>query len=117
MVRAGRLSSEARDLFESELVDQLPAWPEVVARAAARRAADAERAAVRAAAAIVTAAANDDEASVAAILDEVGVALVLPLVDLLVDLSTLYAERCRVTRQAVLEITGEWAAQHAAGVL
>jgi hypothetical protein len=69
------------------------------------------------AAALVTAAANDDEASVAAILDEVGVALVLPLVDLLVDALGLYAQRCRVTRQAVLEITGEWAAKRAAGVL
>jgi uncharacterized membrane protein len=69
------------------------------------------------AAALITAAANDDDESVEAIIAEVGVALVLPLVDLLVDMSTLYAQRCRVTRQAVLEITGEWAAKRAAGVL
>jgi hypothetical protein len=69
------------------------------------------------AAALVTAFANDDEASVEAIIAEVGVDLVAPLVDLLVDALGLYADRCRVTRQAVLEITGEWAAMHAAGVL
>jgi hypothetical protein len=69
------------------------------------------------AAAIVTAAAHGDAASVEAIIAEVGVDLVAPLVDLLVDALGLYADRCRVTRQAVLEITGEWAAMHAAGVL
>jgi hypothetical protein len=78
---------------------------------------DIEPALYQDAAAIVTAAAHGDEASVEAIIAEVGVALVAPLVDLLVDMSTLYADRCRVSRQAVLEITGEWAAQHAAGVL
>jgi hypothetical protein len=50
LVRGGRLSPDARALFESELVGSLPAWPEYVAQAAARRAADAERAAIRAAA-------------------------------------------------------------------
>jgi hypothetical protein len=70
------------------------------------------------AAALITAFANGDEASVEAIIAEVGVDLVAPLVDLLVDALGLYADRCRgVTRQAVLEITGEWAAMHAAGVL
>jgi hypothetical protein len=69
------------------------------------------------AAALTTAAAHGDEASVEAIIAEVGVDLVAPLVDLLVDALGLYADRCRVTRQAVLEITGEWAAQHAAGIL
>jgi hypothetical protein len=70
------------------------------------------------AAAIATAFVNGDEASVEAIIAEVGVALVLPLVDLLADTLGLYADRCRgVTREDLLEITGEWAAMHAAGVL
>jgi hypothetical protein len=50
LVRGGRLSSEARALFESELVDQLPAWPEFVAQAAARCSAVRAAAAVQAAA-------------------------------------------------------------------
>jgi hypothetical protein len=50
LVRGGRLSPDARALFEFELVGSLPAWPEYVAQAAARRAAVRAAAAVQAAA-------------------------------------------------------------------
>ncbi|MFZ0059031.1 MAG: hypothetical protein WAL35_03170 [Acidimicrobiales bacterium] len=68
----------------------------------------------RDAAALVTATANDDDESAQAILDEVGVALVLPLADLLVDTLSLYAGRCKVDLRTVLEITGQFAAEQSA---
>ncbi len=66
------------------------------------------------AAALVTATANDDDESARAIVAEKGVALVAPLVALLVDTLDLYAERCKVDRQTVYEIVGEYAAEQVA---